>query len=339
MAYNFIQNFTTVNFSKGNLGRKWIVIHYTGGKNDTAMANSNYFKNANRGASAHYFVDETTVVQVVKDEDTSWAVGRNYGSNNLFGKCTNSNSISIEMCSTDGKISTATYKNTVELTKSLMKKYGIDASRVVRHWDVCSKCCPGWNGWGANGCDTSIWNQFKKDIVSGTVKTIPTPSQPSGSQSSSSSSSSTSASKPTITFKYKVRAGGKWYPEVCNLADYAGVRGKAITDVAIGVTQGSVKYRVHVKGGSWLPYVTGYNTSDGNNGYAGNGREIDAIEVYYNTPSAYANKYGYKKAKYRVAVIGRDYYSWQYDNEKGNGMDGYAGAFGRSMDRFQICPN
>nr|DAR20328.1 MAG TPA: hypothetical protein [Caudoviricetes sp.] len=33
-----------------------------------------------------------------------------------------------------------------------------------------------------------------------------------------------------------------------------------------------------------------------------------------------------KKAKYRVAV-------------KGNGMDGYAGAFGRLMDRFQICPN
>lgn len=238
-----------------------------------------------------------------------------------------------------GNNTTATYKNTVELTKSLMKKYGIDASRVVRHWDVCSKCCPGWNGWGANGCDASIWNQFKKDIVSGAVKTIPTPSQPSGSQSSSSSSSSTSASKPTITFKYKVRAGGKWYPEVHNLADYAGVRGKAITDIAIGVDKGSVKYRVHVKGGSWLPYVTGYNTSDGNNGYAGNGREIDAIEVYYNTPSAYANKYGYKKAKYRVAVIGRDYYSWQYDNEKGNGMDGYAGAFGRSMDRFQICPN
>lgn len=101
------------------------------------------------------------------------------------------------------------------------------------------------------------------------MATILTPSKTTNSQSSSSSSSSTSASKPTITFKYKVRAGGKWYPEVCNLADYAGVRGKAITDVAIGVTQGSVKYRVHVKGGSWLPYVTGYNTSDGNNGYAG----------------------------------------------------------------------
>ena len=51
-------------------------------------------------------------------------------------------------------------------SKDLMKKYNIDAAHVVRHWDVCSKSCPGWTGWGANGCDASIWNQFKKDIVS-----------------------------------------------------------------------------------------------------------------------------------------------------------------------------
>ena len=166
MAYKLIQNFTKVNFTKGNSGRKCIVIHYTGNKTDKATSNGNYFKNANRGASAHYFVDDTTVVQVVSENDTAWAVGRNYGSNNLFGKCTNSNSISIEMCSTNGRISNATYQNTVALVKSLMKKYNIDAAHVVRHWDVCSKSCPGWTGWGANGCDASIWNQFKKDIVS-----------------------------------------------------------------------------------------------------------------------------------------------------------------------------
>lgn len=165
MAYKLIQNFTKVNFTKGNRGRKYIVIHYTGNKTDKATSNGNYFKIENRGYSAHYFVDDTTVVQVVSENDTAWAVGRNYGSNNLFGKCTNSNSISIEMCSTNGRISNATYQNTVELVKSLMKKYNIDAAHVVRHWDVCSKSCPGWTGWGANGCDASIWNQFKKDIV------------------------------------------------------------------------------------------------------------------------------------------------------------------------------
>lgn len=201
-----------------------------------------------------------------------------------------------------------------------------------------------------NATDKAAWNVDKcaKAIVEGILnakaasnsesKTEPTPqTTPSQSTPSQSTSNSSTSSKPTITFKYKVRAGGKWYPEVHNLADYAGVKGKAITDVAIGVDQGSVKYRVHVKGGGWLPYVTGYNISDANNGYAGNGKPIDAIAVYYNTPSSYANKYGYQKAQYRVAVIGKDYYSWQYDEEKGNGMDGYAGCFGKAIDRFQIC--
>ncbi len=31
----------------------------------------------------------------------------------------------------------------------------------------------------------------------------------------------------------------------------------------------TVKYRVHIMGGQWLPYVTGYNQSDASNGYAG----------------------------------------------------------------------
>lgn len=169
---NITQNLTTVNYSKGGKTKKYIVIHYTGNKSDTSRGNANYFKNVKRGASAHYFVDETSIYQVVKDTDTAWAVGKNYGRNNLFGTVTNANSISIEMCSTNGKIADATYKNTVELTIYLMNKYGISASNVYRHWDVCSKVCPGWNGWGANGSNASIWNQFKKDIINGVATQI-----------------------------------------------------------------------------------------------------------------------------------------------------------------------
>ena len=184
MSYKLVKNLTTINYTKGNKGRKYIVIHYTGNKTDTAAANANYFKSVNRGASAHYFVDRTQVVQVVDDANTAWAVGKNYGSNNMFGTVTNSNSISIEMCSTGGKIADETYDNTVALTKSLMKKYNIPASRVVRHWDVCSKVCPGWSGWGANGKDASIWNQFKKDIqsssTSSTQSTVKTSSDHGG---------------------------------------------------------------------------------------------------------------------------------------------------------------
>lgn len=156
------KDLTKVNYTKGNNGRKWIVIHYTGNKTDTAWANAAYFRNENRGASAHYFVDETSIYQVVSDDDSAWAVGKNYGDGNLFGACNNANSISIEMCSTGGRIALKTLENAIELTAMLMKKYGIGIESVVRHWDVCSKQCPGWYGWLPP--NESIWLQFKTNV-------------------------------------------------------------------------------------------------------------------------------------------------------------------------------
>lgn len=294
-----------VNYTKGNTGRKYIVIHYTGNDTDTAAANANYFYRHNRGASAHYFVDANSIYEVVDPANTAWAVGRNYGKNNLFGTCTNGNSISIEMCSTNGAISTKTFNNTVELTKYLMQKYNIPASHVVRHYDVCSKACPGWAGWLPP--NLSIWNKFKAKLGAKPV----TPSA------------------PAVTFTYSVRAGGKIWPAVTNLNDYAGVRGRAITDVAIKASRGSVRYRVHVKDGSWLPWVSGYNWKDANNGYAGNGRPIDAIQIILSGA-------GGSVARYRVSPVNKGYYPWQRNAETSGGQDGYAGAFGKTIDRFQI---
>ena len=189
--------------------------------------------------------------------------------------------------------------------------------------------------WSADKCAKAI-----VEAVTGSAAQS-TGSSDTGSVSTAPSAPATSApastSKPTINFKYRVKAGGKWYPEVVNLNDYAGVRGKSITDIAIGVDRGSVWYQVHVKGGKWLPKVTGYNINDYNNGYAGNGNVIDAVRVYYNTPADYANKYGYQKAQYRVSPVNANYYAWQYDDDdEGVGQDGYAGAFGKAIDRFQL---
>lgn len=135
---------------------------------------------------------------------------------------------------------------------------------------------------------------------------------------------------------YRVRAGGRWLPSVTGLSDYAGIRGKAITDVAVRVTEGTVKYRVHVRGRGWLPYVTGCNTADSENGYAGDGSPIDAVEVYYTTPASVAESNGYLRAKYRVSPLDGGYYSWQYDDETTSGQDGYAGVFGKKIDRLQL---
>lgn len=133
----------------------------------------------------------------------------------------------------------------------------------------------------------------------------------------------------SITFTYAVRAGGKTLSPVTNTNDYAGIPGSAITDIAVKVNKGTVKYRVHVKGGNWLPYVTGYNWNDSNNGYAGNGKPIDLVEI---TASACT-------PKYRVAPLNSGYYSWQLGNKVGGGYDGYAGAKGKAIDRLQISPN
>lgn len=89
---------------------------------------------------------------------------------------------------------------------------------------------------------------------------------------------------------YKVHIKGtaarraRWLPEVKNREDYAGNLGQPIDAVAFKTDTGKVLcYAAHEKkSGRWLPEVTGYNTEDSINGYAGNfGREIDAIRVYF----------------------------------------------------------
>lgn len=135
-----------------------------------------------------------------------------------------------------------------------------------------------------------------------------------------------------VNFTYAVRVeGGTIYPFVRNLQDFAGVQGRKITDIAIKCDVGSVSYRVHVLGKGWLPFVSGCNWNDGNNGYAGIGRVIDAVQVIYHPPVG-----SWQKAQYRISPVKRGYYSWQYNDETTGGQDGYAGAFGVPMDRFQL---
>lgn len=78
---------------------------------------------------------------------------------------------------------------------------------------------------------------------------------------------------------YRVKVNGRWLSIVNGRSDYAGIIGSPITDVAINA---NVKYRVHNKlTGKWLDWVDGknYNVNDKENGYAGNGSIIDAIQI------------------------------------------------------------
>lgn len=130
-----------------------------------------------------------------------------------------------------------------------------------------------------------------------------------------------------VYYRVKTQKHG-WLTEVKNLTDYAGWENSPITCLAMRVDKGSIKYRVHVKGGNWLGWITKYDLNDYHNGYAGNNKPIDAIQVYYYTPDDIRP---YKKAKYKV-----NNYGWQHDTETSNGQDGYAGLFGVNATKFQI---
>jgi lysozyme len=134
-----------------------------------------------------------------------------------------------------------------------------------------------------------------------------------------------------INVFYRVRtAQDGWLPEVKNLEDFAGLSGHAITGLSLRVDAGSVWYQAHLLGGEWGKQVSGHDTNDPQNGYAGTGEPIDLIRCYLNSPD------GDKVVKYRVAPIGHDYYDWQRDNETTKGQDGFAGAKGLAIDRVQI---
>lgn len=150
---------SSYNFSS-RYGNKiqYIVLHYTGNSSDSALGNANYFNTCNRGASAHYFVDDNNIYQVVEDNHSSWAVGDGKGRYGI----TNANSINIEMCTSGNYIvSNKTEENTMELVKYLMDKYDIDINHVVRHYDASRKLCPNWsnNNW-------ERWTNFKSKLVS-----------------------------------------------------------------------------------------------------------------------------------------------------------------------------
>lgn len=143
---------------------RFIVIHDTGnyGKGANALSHYRYFNGGNRNASAHYFVDDKGIVQIIGDSYSAWHCGdkwnRKYATRS---DVTNSNSLGIEMCmNSDGNYDLM-YRNTVELVKNLMVKFNVPLDRVVRHFDASGKSCPDHmkrDNWAK-------WNEFKKDIA------------------------------------------------------------------------------------------------------------------------------------------------------------------------------
>lgn len=157
-------NFTNANNTKRI---KYIVIHYVGALGG-AKANCEYYASQYVGASAHYYVGfDGEIWQSVEDGDIAWHCG---AYTYIHPECRNSNSIGIELCvrkkssasmnatDTDWYFEDATVKSAIELTKYLMKKYGVKEDCVIRHYDVTGKICP--NPYVYNNTKHT-WSEFK----------------------------------------------------------------------------------------------------------------------------------------------------------------------------------
>ena len=148
--------------------------------------------------------------------------------------------------------------------------------------------------------------------------------------------SDTKDEKPTLT--YRSYYDGKWGEEVLGLSDISGAHKQAISAIAMKVSEGSLKYRVHMRGSRWLPWVDGsdYDINDDIKGYAGiKDRVIDCVQIEYTGPNDY-------KACYKVRPQGSGrFYDFQFNTETGKAkegyyQDGYAGFYGYAIDGIQI---
>lgn len=154
---------------------KGIVVHWTANTNKGADAirNRNYFQNLlpngsqTTYASAHYVVDDHSIIRCIPDDELAYHVGaaKYTPTGDILRKHTNGKTytpnyftIGIEMCvNTDG-IWERTYKNTVELVSFLLKKFQLTTAQLYRHYDITGKNCP------AMMIEEENWKQFKRAV-------------------------------------------------------------------------------------------------------------------------------------------------------------------------------
>ena len=224
MVINLNPNFKTHNTSTRSGSIEYIVIHYIGATGD-AKANIDYYNQPSvNNSSADFYVGHSGDVWQYNPDPRKrycWAVGgkkqSTYGGT-LYGIAKNSNCVSIEMCVKNNNgdknanskgwyFTDETIKTTIELTKHLMKEYSIPASKVIRHFDVNGKFCPGVVGWNAGTGDESAWENFKNQLT-GAAQVVTTAKNESPTKAEVKKEEKTTTTKentiPEVPFKVKV---------------------------------------------------------------------------------------------------------------------------------------
>ena len=209
-----------------------IVIHNTA--NDASAENEiTYMHRNNKETSFHFAVDDKKIIQGISLDRNAWHASDGNGKGNREG-------IAIEICysKSGGERWLKAVENAAELTAKLLKDYGWGIDRVTKHQDYSGKHCP------HRILDEYGWDNFLNLVkgymgVKAETKPVPTPAP----------------SKPDVTYQVWDDVKNKWLPNVKNDSDYAGIFGHDICAVFANLSKGNIFYKVHYKGGKWLPEV------------------------------------------------------------------------------------
>jgi hypothetical protein len=278
---------------------KYIVVHNTA--NDASAANEvAYMIRNDSSTSFNAAVDDKEIVVGIPLNRGAFAAGPRDG---------NAHGIHIEICYSlsGGTRFDKAEKNAAEYIAKLLTERKWDISHVKKHQDFEDKYCP-------HRTLDKGWQRFLNMVKSYMEPAKPTPKP--------------SAPKPTCTgdLTYSAYAGRHWLPQVKNCEDYAGNFGQAMEGLKINAKNCDIYYRVHLRGGGWLPEIK--NSGAGADGYAGiYGEQIDGVQI--RTPVGFVDC--------RVHIKGGGWLGWvRFGSKYNSGANGYAGIYGSAIDAIQM---
>jgi len=162
----------TPNYTKGRKGKKPVAIvsHQTAGQCPGSLT---WLCNPKAQSSAHYLIyRDSTIYQLVKDEDTSWHAGIvNKPTWSLYdGSNPNFYTIGIEhecypAVGGDGNLTEIQYQASLWLHKQLIDKYNIpiDRDHLIGHYQIDSKNRPNCPG------KVFPWDRLISDLREGVI--------------------------------------------------------------------------------------------------------------------------------------------------------------------------
>lgn len=152
---------------------EYLVVHWTANTHPGADASANaYYLRNKKNAGAHYCIDDEEILQCTEDRNVAYAVGgplwRGFKPKFwLSGKILNNNSLNFEMCLGGNRRDSVIIDWTANLMAKKIVEYGLDPSRIVRHFDVNGKPCPRFAY-----STTNSWDEKKENLEFNKFKSL-----------------------------------------------------------------------------------------------------------------------------------------------------------------------